>query len=160
MQAEGEAGAVVQHRQGMAAAVEQGEMAFEIHLPQGIGRGVFEALPRPLGGRIGGREPGGATQNRGDGAGGGHGVIAESAEAGVQFAPAPGGVLEAQRDDRGFQGRRGCGAASGGGGESDPRGPQGQPRHSESAIYRPSGTDPEATTEGPQGEAGGGGLTE
>ena len=83
-------------------------MAFEIHLPQGIGRGVFEALPRPLGGRIGGREPGGATQNRGDGAGGGHGVIAESAEAGVQFAPAPGGVLEAQRDDRGFQGRRGA----------------------------------------------------
>ena len=62
--------------QRVAAAVGHGEMAFEIHLPQGIGGGVLEALPRPLGGGRGGGEPGGAAENRGDGARGRHRGIA------------------------------------------------------------------------------------
>ena len=108
METEGEAGAVVQHGQGVAPAGGHGEMAFEIHLPQGIGGGVLEALPRPLGGSRDGGEPGGAAENRGDGARRGYGGIAQSLETGVQFAAAPRGVLGAQLQDRRFE--RGGGA--------------------------------------------------
>jgi len=34
---------IVQHSERMAAAVAQGEVPFEVHLPQFVGRRVFEA---------------------------------------------------------------------------------------------------------------------
>ena len=108
VETEGEAGAVVQHGQGVAPASGHGEMAFEIHLPQGIGGGVLEALPRPLGGGRGRREPGGPAENRGDGARGRHRGIAQGLETGVQLAAAPRGVLGAQLEDHRFE--RGGGA--------------------------------------------------
>ena len=83
-------------------------MAFEIHLPQSIGGGVLEALPRPFGGGRGRRKPGGPAENRGDGARRGDGGIAQGLETGVQLAAAPGGVLGAQLQDRRFE--RGGGA--------------------------------------------------
>ena len=107
VEAEGEAGAVIQHGQRVAAAVGHGAMAFEIHLPQGIGGGVLEALPRPFGGGRGRGEPGGPAENRGDGARRGDGGIAQSLETGVQLAAAPRGVLGAQLKHRRFEGRRG-----------------------------------------------------
>ena len=85
---EGEAGAVIQYGHGSGRG-PIGEMAFEIHLPQGIGGEVLEALPRPLGGGRDGGEPRGAAENRGDGARGRHRGIAQGLETGVQFAAAP-----------------------------------------------------------------------
>ncbi len=108
VQAEGEAGAVVQDGERVAAAVEEGEMAFEIHLPQDIGRGDLKALPGPHGGRGDRGEPDGAAQNRRDGARRGDCGIAEGAQAGLECAAPPGRMLEAQRPDRRFEGGGGA----------------------------------------------------
>jgi hypothetical protein len=61
---------VVEHGQWMAAAVvEQRRGALEIHLPQGVGRDVIEALPSVLAGRGGWIKQVGAAQDAGDGTG-------------------------------------------------------------------------------------------
>jgi hypothetical protein len=64
----GEARMVIEHGQWMtAAAVEQGKVALEVHLPQGVGRDMFEALPGALAGGGGAIQQVGAAQDGGDG---------------------------------------------------------------------------------------------
>ena len=47
--APGEAGVVIQHGEGMTPVCSGGEVAFEVHLPQVVGTGVFKSLPEALG---------------------------------------------------------------------------------------------------------------
>ena len=103
LQTQGKPGTVIQDGQGVTAAGADGEMAFEIHLPQGIGRGVFEALPG-LGGGSGGREAPVSAQNGGNGARRRDRRIAQRLQAGVQLPAAPRRMRRAEVQNRVFQG--------------------------------------------------------
>ena len=106
LQTQGKPGTVIQDSQGVTAPGSHGEMAFEIHLPQGIGRGVFEPLPSGRA-RWRGSEAPMPAQNRGNGAGGRDRWIPQSLQAGVQLPPAPCGMSGAEPENRLFQ--AGCG---------------------------------------------------
>jgi len=56
---------IVEHRQRMAAALAEPEVALEVHLPQGIGFAALEALERPAGSALGRIEPAMAAQDPG-----------------------------------------------------------------------------------------------
>jgi len=58
LQADGIAGMIIQHRQGVTAgSIAQGKMPFEVHLPQLIGGLMLETLPRLMFGRLGRVDP-------------------------------------------------------------------------------------------------------
>ena len=102
LETQGEPGTVIQDGEGVTTARAEGEMAFEIHLPQGIRRGMFEALPgrrRPRGGREAAVPP----QNGGNGAGGRDRGIVQGLQAGVQLPAAPRRMGGAEVQNRLFQ---------------------------------------------------------
>src|SRR3990170_317813 len=72
-----------------AAAVAEGEMPFEVHLPQGIGSGRLEALPRSRRAAVAWVEPAVTAQDLGDGAGTGRMGHAYGQEAIADLAPTP-----------------------------------------------------------------------
>jgi len=52
LQSQGEAGVVIQNSKGMAAPTRDGEMSFEVHLPELIRRLMLKALPRAMFGSL------------------------------------------------------------------------------------------------------------
>src|SRR5205085_5489616 len=95
------AGVVVEDGKRMAATRADGDVTFEIHLPEGIGGRVLEALQVPC--RADTRvEAVVAAEDCGDGAGRGHVGVPQRLQACPQFAATPGRVLVTQRQYRGF----------------------------------------------------------
>lgn len=153
LETQGKAGTIIQDGEGVTAPRAEGKMALEIHLPQRIRRGVFEALPgrwRPCGGR----ETAVPPQNRGNGTGGRDRLIAKGLQASVQLPSAPGRIGGAEVENGMFHR---CVRALG-----HPVGAPGLILQALSAggriagqpFIRRGGTDPKAPTEGTQGEAG------
>lgn len=100
-QGEEVAGVIVEQGERVAAAAAaHGDVAFEIHLPEGIGTVVLEALPGLVSGALRGLDAAGALQEGGDGAGGRKSFETEVGEAAAQLARAPGGMLGAQLEER------------------------------------------------------------
>ena len=92
LQADREAGMVIQHRQGMAAALGNGKVAFEVHLPQAIGGYLFKAMPRLMLTPVCCTQPLMAPQNSRHGARTGQGRLPLGLQVGAEFAPTPGGM--------------------------------------------------------------------
>ena len=105
-QAEGVARVVVQDGQRMAAPRPTGPAALEVHLPEGVGIGVLEALPGArLAGAPRGVQPVVPPQDGGDGGGRRQGLDPLASQQHAQLARPPGGVLGAQRQHRVLDGR-------------------------------------------------------
>lgn len=78
------------------------EVALEVHLPQFIGPGVFEALERRTVGAGLCIDEAIALEDAGNRAGAGNAFVAQIQQAAMQLACAPGWMLVAQFDDPGF----------------------------------------------------------
>ena len=105
-QAQGVARVVVEDRQRMAAAGATGPPGLEVHLPQGVGIGVFEALPGArLAGPLRGVQLVVPPQDGRDGGGRRQRLDALAGQQHPQLAAAPGGVLRPQRQHGPLDGR-------------------------------------------------------
>ena len=107
-EAEGIARVVVKDGQGMAAPGTAGPARFEVHLPQGVGVWVLEALEGArLAGALGRVQPPMAPQDRGEGGDRRQRLNPLAGQQHPQLARAPGGMLCAQGQD-GPLDPRGC----------------------------------------------------
>ncbi len=110
LQAQGITRAVIEHGQGMAAALPlQGKVPFEVHLPKLIGLGPAEALHRLMlrrglfGNATGPAQDAGKRAHRRQGGG----DFTQIEQPAMQLARAPGRMLAPQRQHLALDGRRG-----------------------------------------------------
>src|SRR6266852_866826 len=88
-QPQGKARMIVKHRQGIATTSTQGEITFEVHLPQVVGLWMDEADPRLMfKGCFTGQQMV-TIQNAGDRTGAGYLSVTQSQQAGAQFPSTP-----------------------------------------------------------------------
>ena len=89
LQSQGEARMVVQHGEGVAAALPQSKMPLKVHLPQLVGFLMLKALPGPMFGTLGRVDPAMTPQYGGDGAWTGYLPMPLGRHISLQLTPAP-----------------------------------------------------------------------